>query len=79
MKVCLFAIALFLAEPVAAKKKVPADISVWTAADIAAFIKNEAGVSIAVDLIEKADIQGDDLFDGLLDAVVLEKQLMVTG
>ena len=46
---------------------------------VAAFIKNEAGVSIAVDLIEKADIQGDDLFDGLVDAVVLKKQLMVTG
>ena len=40
-------------------------------------MNKNAGVTVAANAIEKAGIQGDDLFDGLLNDKILEEDLGV--
>lgn len=68
---------LVIAGPASAAVK-PVGVSEWDAAAVADFFYQKAGIRVDAKLIAEANIQGDDLFDGLIDEVVLSTQLGVT-
>jgi len=55
----------------------PKDVSTWGASEVAEFFYREAGANIAPKVIADAGIQGDDLFDGILNDAILEHDLGV--
>ena len=64
---------LFVASFACALAKIsPADVSTWGSDDIADFFHKKGGVAVEAAKIEAAGIQGDDLFDGLINEKVLE-------
>lgn len=69
---------LVIVGPASGAAKPKGEVSQWDAFEVADFFYQNAGVKVDATLIAEANIQGDDLFDGLIDETVLSVQLGVT-